>query len=173
MREFPIADSSTTPFQKMTSTIKICGSEFTITYLDNAIYKPDSQRGQMQQTGQFDVASKNNNNYIYTSSLTQYVVSKIAKAIERAYSSDDINKDVKSVYANRLAKAQSTKTDHEKTDTRHSDVFHTNKERDEVIVANWNDVATASRAELDVPACTKERPNGEIMSQNITIKIAA
>ena len=67
LREFPIADSSTTPFQKMTSTIKICGSEFTITYLDNAIYKPDSQRGQMQQTGQFDVASKNNNNYIYTS----------------------------------------------------------------------------------------------------------
>lgn len=173
LREFPIADSSTTPFQKMTSTIKICGSEFTITYLDNAIYKPDSQRGQMQQTGQFDVTTKNNNNYIYTSSLTQYVVSKIAKAIERAYSSDDINKDVKSVYANRLAKAQSTKTDHEKTGTEDSVVFHTNKKRDKVIVANWNDVATASRAELDVPACTKERPNGEIMSQDITIKIAA
>ena len=173
LREFPIADSSTTPFQKMTSSIKICGSEFNVTYLDNAIYKPGSQGGQMQQTGQFDAASKNNNNYIYRSSLTQFVASKIAKAIERAYSSDDINKDVKSVYVNRLAKAQSSITDHEKTDTRTSNVFHTNTERNEVIIANWNDVATASRTDMDVPSCTRERPSGEIIAQNLTIKIAA
>ena len=117
--------------------------------------------------------SKNNNNYIYRSSLTQFVASKIAKAIERAYSSDDINKDVKSVYVNRLAKAQSSITDHEKTDTRTSNVFHTNTERDEVIIANWNDVATASRTDMDVPSCTRERPSGEIIAQNLTIKIAA
>jgi hypothetical protein len=173
LRELPIADSSTTPFQKMTSSIKVCGSEFNITYLDNAVYKAGSQGGQIQQTGQFDVATKNNNNYIYRSSLTQFVASKISKAIEKAYSNDDINKDVKSVYANRLAKAQSSITDHEKIGTRTSNVFQTNTERDEVIIANWNDVATASRAEMDVPSCTRERPSGEIIAQDLIIKVAA
>ena len=165
-------DSSTTPFQKMTFTIKICGSEFTITCLDDGVYKPGSQKPEF--TGRFSANTiKSNKDYIYRSSLTQYVASKIAKAIERAYSSDDINKDVKSVYVNRLAKAQSSITDHEKTDTRTSNVFHTNTERNEVIIANWNDVATASRTDMDVPSCTRERPSGEIIAQNLTIKIAA
>ena len=170
-------DSSTTPFQKMTFTIKVCGSEFTITCLDDGVYnnpKPGSQKPEF--TGRFSPNTKNantGNTYIYRSSFTNYVASKIAKAIESAYSSDDINKDVKSVYVNRLAKAQSSITDHEKTDTRTSNVFHTNTERDEVIIANWNDVATASRTDMDVPSCTRERPSGEIIAQNLTIKIAA
>ena len=165
-------DSSTTPFQKMTFTIKICGSEFTITCLDDGVYKPGSQKPEF--TGRFSANTKTNNNtYIYRSSLTQYVTSKIVKAIESAYSSDDINKDVKSMYTNRLAKAQSSMNELDRTGTRDSSVFSINTERDIVIEADWNTVATASRTETDVPSCTKERPGGEILAQNITIKIAA
>ena len=156
----------------MTFTIKICGSEFTITCLDDGVYKPGSQKPEF--TGRFSANTKTNNNiYIYRSSLTQYVTSKIAKAIESAYSSDDINKDVKSMYTNRLAKAQSSMNELDRTGTRDSSVFSINTERDIVIEADWNAVAAASRTATDVPSCTKERPGGEILAQNITIKIAA
>ena len=165
-------DSSTTPFQKMTFTIKICGSEFTITCLDDGVYKPGSQKPEF--TGRFSANTiKFNKDYIYRSSLTQYVASKIAKAIESAYSSDDINKDVKSMYTNRLAKAQSSMNELDRTGTRDSSVFSINTERDIVIEADWNAVAAASRTETDVPSCTKERPGGEILAQDLTIKIAA
>ena len=163
---------STTPFQKMTFTIKVCGSEFTITCLDDGIYNPGSQKPEF--TGRFSPNTKTNNNiYIYRSSFTNYVASKIAKAIESAYSSDDINKDVKSMYTNRLAKVQISMNELDKTGTRPSRVFSINTERDIVIEADWNDVDTASKTETKVPSCTKERPGGEILAQNITIKIAA
>ncbi len=165
-------DSSTTPFQKMTFTIKICGSEFTITCLDDGVYKPGSQKPEF--TGRFSANTiKSNKDYIYRSSLTQYVASKIAKAIESAYSSDDINKDVKSMYANRLAKAQSSMNELDRTGTRPSSVFSINKDRDIVVEADWNAVAAASKTETDVTSCTKERPGGEILAQDLTIKIAA
>lgn len=165
-------DSSTTPFQKMTFTIKICGSEFTITCLDDGVYKPGSQKPEF--TGRFSANTiKSNKDYIYRSSLTQYVASKIAKAIESAYSSDDINKDVKSMYTNRLAKAQSSMNELDRTGTRPSSVFSINTERDIVIEADWNAVDTASKTKTDVPSCTKERPGGEILAQDLTIKIAA
>lgn len=169
---------STTPFQKMTFTIKVCGSEFTITCLDDGIYKPGSQKPEF--TGRFSANTKTNNNtYIYRSSLTQYVTSKIAKAIESAYSSDDINKDVKSMYTNRLAKVQSSINEIDKISTAPVTVNNgTNGnnitvERDRVVEANWSDVDTASKTETKVKSCTKERPGGEILAQNITIKIAA
>ena len=165
-------DSSTTPFQKMTFTIKICGSEFTITCLDDGVYKPGSQKPEF--TGRFSANTiKSNKDYIYRSSLTQYVASKIAKAIESAYSSDDINKDVKSMYTNRLAKAQSSMNELDRTGTRHSSVFSINTERDIVIEADWNAVDTASKTETKIKSCTKERPGGEILAQDLTIKIAA
>ena len=171
-------DSSTTPFQKMTFTIKICGSEFTITCLDDGVYKPGSQKPEF--TGRFSANTKTNNNiYIYRSSLTQYVTSKIAKAIESAYSSDDINKDVKSMYTNRLAKVQVSINEVDKISTENVTVNNgTNGnnvtvERDRVVEANWNVVDTASKTETKVKSCTKERPGGEILAQNITIKIAA
>lgn len=165
-------DSSTTPFQKMTFTIKVCGSEFTITCLDDGVYKPDSQKPEF--TGRFSANTiKPNKDYIYRSSFSNYVASKLTKAIESAYSSDDINKDVKSMYTNRLAKAQGSMVELDKTGTRDSNVFSINKDRDIVVEADWNAVATASRTETDVPSCTKERPGGEVLAQNITIKIAA
>lgn len=165
-------DSSTTPFQKMTFTIKICGSEFTITCLDDGVYKPGSQKPEF--TGRFSANTiKSNKDYIYRSSLTQYVASKIAKAIESAYSSDDINKDVKSMYTNRLAKAQSSMNELDRTGTRPSSVFSINTERDIVIEADWNAVDTASKTETKIKSCTKERPGGEILAQDLTIKIAA
>lgn len=163
-------DSSTTPFQKMTFTIKVCGSEFTITCLDDGVYKPGSQKPEF--TGRFSANTKNNN-YLYRSSFLNYVTSKISKAIESAYSSDDINKDVKSMYKNRLAKAQSTVNEVDKIGTRPSNVFSINTERDIVIEADWNAVDTASKTETKVKSCTKERPGGEILAQDITIKIAA
>ena len=166
---------STTPFQKMTFTIKVCSSEFTITCLDDGVYKPGSQKPEF--TGRFSANTKNNN-YLYRSSFLNYVTSKITKAIESAYSSDDINKDVKSMYKNRLAKAQSSVNEVDKISTEDVTVNDTNGnritvKRDRVVEANWNAVATASRTETDVPSCTKERPGGEILAQNITIKIAA
>ena len=165
-------DSSTTPFQKMTFTIKICGSEFTITCLDDGVYKTGSQKPEF--TGRFSANTiKSNKDYIYRSSLTQYVASKIAKSIESAYSSDDINKDVKSMYTNRLAKAQSSMNELDRTGTRPSSVFSINTERDIVIEADWNAVDTASKTETKIKSCTKERPGGEILAQDLTIKIAA
>lgn len=167
---------SDTPFQKMTFTIKVCGSEFTITCLDDGVYKPGSQKSEF--TGRFSPNTKNNDTYIFRSSLTSYVVSKITKAIESAYSSDDINKDVKSMYVNRLAKVQGSMNEIDKISTENVTVNDTNGnsitvERDRVIIADWNAVATASRTETDVPSCTKERPGGEILAQDLTIKIAA
>ena len=169
---------STTPFQKMTFTIKVCGSEFTITCLDDGVYKPGSQKPEF--TGRFSANTKTNNNtYIYRSSLTQYVTSKIVKAIESAYSSDDINKDVKSMYTNRLAKVQSSINEIDKISTAPVTVNNgTNGnnitvERDRVVTADWNAVDTASKTKTDVPSCTKERPGGEILAQDLTIKIAA
>ena len=165
---------SNTPFQKMTFTIKVCGSEFTITCLDDGVYKPGSQKPEF--TGRFSANTKNNN-YLYRSSFLNYVTSKITKAIESAYSSDDINKDVKSMYKNRLAKAQSSVNEVDKISTEPVTVNGNNGsisvERDRVVEANWNAVATASRTETDVPSCTKERPGGEILAQDLTIKIAA
>ena len=170
---------STTPFQKMTFTIKVCGSEFTITCLDDGIYKPGSQKPEF--TGRFSPNTKNGNTgntYIYRSSFTNYVASKIAKAIESAYSSDDINKDVKSMYTNRLAKVQISMNEIDKISTDPVTVKDAKGnpitvERDRVVEADWNDVDTASKTETKVPSCTKERPGGEILAQNITIKIAA
>ena len=165
-------DSSTTPFQKMTFTIKVCGSEFTITCLDDGVYKPGSQKPEF--TGRFSANTiKNSKDYIYRSSFSNYVASKIAKAIENAYSSDDINKDVKSMYTNRLAKAQGSMNELDKIGTRSSNVFSINTERDEVVIADWNAVDTASKTKTNVPSCTKERPGGEILAQDLTIKIAA
>ena len=165
-------DSSTTPFQKMTFTIKVCGSEFTITCLDDGVYKPGSQKPEF--TGRFSANTiKNSKDYIYRSSFSNYVASKIAKAIENAYSSDDINKDVKSMYTNRLAKAQGSMNELDKIGTRPSNVFSINTERDEVVIADWNAVDTASKTKTNVPSCTKERPGGEILAQDLTIKIAA
>ena len=163
-------DSSTTPFQKMTFTIKVCGSEFTITCLDDGVYKPGSQKPEF--TGRFSANTKNNN-YLYRSSFLNYVTSKITKAIESAYSSDDINKDVKSMYTNRLAKVQISMNELDRTGTRSSRVFSINTERDIVIEADWDAVDTASKTETKVPSCTKERPGGEILAQDLTIKIAA
>ena len=169
---------STTPFQKMTFTIKVCGSEFTITCLDDGVYKPGSQKPEF--TGRFSANTKTNNNtYIYRSSLTQYVTSKIVKAIESAYSSDDINKDVKSMYTNRLAKVQTSINEIDKISTAPVTVNNgTNGnnitvERDRVVEADWNAVDTASKTETKVKSCTKERPGGEILAQDLTIKIAA
>ena len=164
-------DINATPFQKMTFSIKVCGSEFNITCLDDGVYRTNGPRGP-EFTGHFDADTKNKNNYIYRSSLSNYVTSKLAKAIERAYSSDDINKDVKSVYANRLAKVQSSMTDHAKTGTRPPKNPNI-RERDTVIEADWNTVATASRTETEVTGCTRERPGGEIIAQDLAIKIAA
>ena len=170
---------STMPFQKMTFTIKVCGSEFTITCLDDGVYNPNSQKPEF--TGRFSPNTKSNNTYIYRSSFSNYVTSKIAKAIESAYSSDDINKDVKSMYTNRLAKVQGSINEVDKISTENVTVnvnngnstTSTTVKRDRVVEANWNAVATASRTETDVPSCTKERPGGEVLAQNITIKIAA
>ena len=165
-------DNSTTPFQKMTFTIKVCGSEFTITCLDDGIYKPGSQKPEF--TGRFSANTiKPSKDYIYRSSFSNYVASKLTKAIESAYSSADINKDVKSMYRNRLAKAQGSMVELDKTGTRNSNVFSINKDRDIVVIADWNAVDTASKTKTDVPSCTKERPGGEVLAQNITIKIAA
>ena len=167
---------STTPFQKMTFTIKVCGSEFTITCLDDGVYKPGSQKPEF--TGSFSPNTKKVNTYVYRSSFSNYVASKIAKAIESAYSSDDINKYVKSMYVNRLAKAQISINEVDKISTESVTVNVTNGnnitvERDRVVEADWNAVDTASRTETDVPSCTKERPGGEILAQDLTIKIAA
>lgn len=169
-------DSSTTPFQKMTFTIKVCGSEFTITCLDDGVYKPGSQKPEF--TGRFSPNTRNNNYYLYRSSFLNYVTSKITKAIESAYSSDDINKDVKSMYKNRLAKAQSSVNEVDKISTDPVTVNDTNGnsttvERDRVVEADWNAIDTASKTETKVKSCTKERPGGEILAQDITIKIAA
>ena len=170
---------STMPFQKMTFTIKVCGSEFTITCLDDGVYNTNSQKPEF--TGRFSPNTKNDNTYIYRSSLTSHVISKITKAIESAYSSDDINKDVKSMYKNRLAKAQSSINEVDKIGSERvtvnvnngNNTTNTTVERDRVVEADWNTVAIASRTETDVPSCTKERPGGEVLAQNITIKIAA
>ena len=170
---------SNTPFQKMTFTIKVCGSEFTITCLDDGVYNPGKQGSQKPEfTGRFSANTKNND-YIYRSSFSNYVAHKIAKAIESAYSSDDINKDIKSMYTNRLAKVQSSINEIDKISTAPVTVNNgTNGnnitvERDRVVEADWNAVDTASKTETKVKSCTKERPGGEILAQDLTIKIAA
>ena len=82
------------------------------------------------------------------------------------------------MYVNRLAKAQISINEVDKISTESVTVNVTNGnnitvERDRVVETDWNAVDTASKTETKVKSCTKERPGGEILAQDITIKIAA
>lgn len=180
LNEFPQARKEETPFRKATVSIVVCGSEFTFTCLDNGVYKVDNNgNNSMKLLSSYDVATKNNNNYIYTSAIagSDLILNKIKKAFEAAYSSEDVDKNVKKIFMERLVKT-STKVNVEKlgdytyTPAAGQPTFHDNIRHD-VVVADWNALASAVSHDVDVPDCSKERPSGERLDSGITITIAA
>ena len=180
LNEFPQARKEETPFRKSTTSIVVCGSEFTFTCLDNGVYKVDNNgNNSMKLLSSYDVATKNNNNYIYTSGIdgSDLILNKIKKAFEAAYSSEDVDKNIKKIFMERLVKT-STKVKVEKVreytyaPAPGQPSFHDNT-RYEAVVADWNAIANAVSHDVDVPDCSKERPSGEKLDSGITITIAA
>jgi hypothetical protein len=180
LNEFAQARKEETPFRKSTTSIVVCGSEFTFTCIDNGVYKVDNNgNNSMKLLSSYDVATKNNNNYIYTSAIdgSDLILNKIKKAFEAAYSSEDVDKNVKKIFMERLVKT-STKVKVEKlgeytyTPATGQVSFHDNTRHD-VVVADWNALANAVSHDVDVPDCYKERPSGEKLDSGITITIAA
>ena len=180
LNEFPQARKEETPFRKSTTSIVVCGSEFTFTCLDNGVYKVDNNGNNlMKLLSSYDVATKNNNNYIYTSGIdgSDLILNKIKKAFEAAYSSEDVDKNIKKIFMERLVKT-STKVKVEKVreytyaPAPGQPSFHDNT-RYEAVVADWNAIANAVSHDVDVPDCSKERPSGEKLDSGITITIAA
>jgi hypothetical protein len=180
LNEFAQARKEETPFRKSTTSIVVCGSEFTFTCIDNGVYKVDNNgNNSMKLLSSYDVATKNNNNYIYTSAIdgSDLILNKIKKAFEAAYSSEDVDKNVKKIFMERLVKT-STKVKVEKlgeytyTPAAGQLAFHDNTRHD-VVVADWNALANAVSHDVDVPDCYKERPSGEKLDSGITITIAA
>ena len=133
----------------------------------------------MKLLSSYDVATKNNNNYIYTSGIdgSDLILNKIKKAFEAAYSSEDVDKNIKKIFMERLVKT-STKVKVEKVreytyaPAPGQPSFHDNT-RYEAVVADWNAIANAVSHDVDVPDCSKERPSGEKLDSGITITIAA
>lgn len=180
LNEFPQARKEETPFRKSTTSIVVCGSEFTFTCLDNGVYKVDNNgNNSMKLLSSYDVATKNNNNYIYTSGIdgSDLILNKIKKAFEAAYSSEDVDKNIKKIFMERLVKT-STKVKVEKVreytyaPAPGQPSFHDNT-RYEAVVADWNAIANAVSHDVDIPDCSKERPSGEKLDSGITITIAA
>lgn len=180
LNEFPQARKEETPFRKSTTSIVVCGSEFTFTCLDNGVYKVDNNgNNSMKLLSSYDVATKNNNNYIYASAIdgSDLILNKIKKAFEAAYSSEDVDKNIKKIFMERLVKT-STKVKVEKVreytyaPAPGQPSFHDNT-RYEAVVADWNAIANAVSHDVDVPDCSKERPSGEKLDSGITITIAA
>jgi hypothetical protein len=180
LNEFAQARKEETPFRKSTTSIVVCGSEFTFTCIDNGVYKVDNNgNNSMKLLSSYDVATKNNNNYIYTSAIdgSDLILNKIKKAFEAAYSSEDVDKNVKKIFMERLVKT-STKVKVEKireytyTPAAGQVSFHDNT-RHEVVAADWNALANAVSHDVDVTDCSKERPSGEKLDSGITITIAA
>ena len=110
MNEFTQATKEETPFRKATISLTVCGSEFTFTCIDNGVYKVDNNgNNTMKLLSSYDVATKNNNNFIYTSAIagSDWIFNKIKKAFESAYSSEDVDKNIKRVFMERLARTSS------------------------------------------------------------------
>ena len=179
LNEFTQATKEETPFRKVTISLTVCGSEFTFTCIDNGVYKSDNVNNSMKLLSSYDVATKNNNNYIYTSAIdgSDLIRNKIKKAFEAAYSSEDVDKNIKRVFMERLARTSSKVNleklrDYEYNPTTGNKSFP-DKTRYEVVVTDWDDLANAVSHDVDVPDCSKERPNGESLDSGITIRIAA
>lgn len=180
LNEFPQARKEETPFRKATVSIVVCGSEFTFTCIDNGIYKVDNNgNNSMKLLSSYDVATKNNNNYIYTSAIvgSDLILNKIKKAFEAAYSSEDVDKNVKKIFMERLEKT-STRVNVDKLgeysyDPPKGQLKFADSTRYEVVVTDWNALANAVSRDVDVPGCYKERPNGEKLDTDITITIAS
>ena len=177
--EFTQATKDETPFRKATISLTVCGSEFTFTCIDNGVYKVDDVNKSMKLLSSYDVATKNNNNYIYTSAIdgSDLIRNKIKKAFEAAYSSEDVDKNIKRVFMERLARTSSKVNlekirDYEYRPTTGNQSFPDNT-RHEVVVTDWDALANAVSHDVDVPDCSKERPNGESLDSGITIRIAA
>ena len=168
-----------TPYRKATISLTVCGSEFTFTCIDNGVYKVDDVNKSMKLLSSYDVVTKNNNNYIYTSAIdgSDLIRNKIKKAFEAAYSSEDVDKNIKRVFMERLARTSSKVNleklrDYEYNPTTGNKSFP-DKTRYEVVVTDWDALANAVSHDVDVPDCSKERPNGESLDSGITIRIAA
>ena len=174
------ATKEETPFRKATISLTVCGSEFTFTCIDNGVYKVDNNgNNTMKLLSSYDVATKNNNNFIYTSAIagSDWIFNKIKKAFESAYSSEDVDKNIKRVFMERLARTSSKVNleklrDYEYNPTTGNKSFP-DKTRYEVVVTDWDALANAVSHDVDVPDCSKERPNGESLDSGITIRIAA
>ena len=179
LNEFTQATKEETPFRKVTISLTVCGSEFTFTCIDNGVYKADNVNNSMKLLSSYDVATKNNNNYIYTSAIdgSDLIRNKIKKAFEAAYSSEDVDKNIKRVFMERLARTSSKVNleklrDYEYNPTTGNKSFP-DKTRYEVVVTDWDALANAVSHDVDVQDCSKERPNGESLDSGITIRIAA
>ena len=168
-----------TPFRKATISLTVCGSEFTFTCIDNGVYKVDNNgNNSMKLLSSYDVATKNNNNFIYTSAIagSDWIFNKIKKAFESAYSSEDVDKNIKRVFMERLART-SSKVNLEKLGEYQyeptGDKSFADNTRHNVVVTDWDALANAVSHDVDVPDCSKERPSGEKLDSGITITIAA
>ena len=132
----------------------------------------------MKLLSSYDAATKNNNNYIYTSAIagSDLIFNKIKKAFETAYSSEDVDKNIKRVFMERLARTSSKVNleklrDYEYEPATVNQSFPDNT-RHEVVVTDWDALANAVSHDVDVPDCSKERPNGERLDSGITITIS-
>ena len=132
----------------------------------------------MKLLSSYDVATKNNNNFIYTSAIagSDWIFNKIKKAFESAYSSEDVDKNIKRVFMERLART-SSKFNLEKLGEYQyeptGDKSFADNTRHNVVVTDWDALANAVSHDVDVPDCSKERPSGEKLDSGITITIAA
>ena len=178
LNTFNQATNEETPFRKVTTSIVVCGSEFTFTCLDNGVYNTDNNGNKsMKLLSSYDVATKNSQDYIYTSAIigSDLISNKIKKAFEAAYSSEDVDKNIKRIFMERLART-SSKVNLEKIgEYRYNPTgglsFHDNT-RYNVVVTDWDALANAVSHDVDVPDCSKERPNGERLDSGITITIS-
>ena len=106
---------------------------------------------------------------------TAVIRNKIKKAFEAAYSSEDVDKNIKRIFMERLARTSSKvnleKIGEYKYEPTGELSFHDNT-RYNVVVTDWNALADAVSHNVDVPDCSKERPNGERLDSGITITIA-
>ena len=169
-----------TPFRKETISLTVCGSEFIFTCIDNGVYKPDNNGGKSKLLSSYDVTTKNTNGYIYTSAIlgSEFIANKIKKAFEAAYSSEDVDKNVKRIFMERLSRTSSKENleklgEHKYKPAAGQLLSFADNTRYDVVVADWDTLANAVSHDVDVPDCSKERPNGESLDSGITIRIAA
>lgn len=179
----PETDSSLTkditPMQFITRTIKICDCEFNITCIDDREY--DSQG---QPSGGNNPMTRNETSLIFYSQMSD-IEKRIGKCIESAYNYDDVDKNVKDAFVERMKRAQGI-TDAASPNTTTDVQINLRSsggtppptpptiKRNDFYSGDWQEVANAGgNSDTTINDCVVKRPNGEVLKSQVTVKIAA